>query len=45
MESKYGDAYEGYYEYEFLFGGEIIKDKVKVYCLDYYPHTKYEVEI
>ncbi len=44
-QTKYPDAYEGYYEYEFLFRDEIMKDKVKVYCLDYYPHTKYEVEI
>lgn len=44
-QTKYPDYYEGYYEYEFMFGNEIHKDRVNVYCVDYYPHTKYEVEI
>ena len=44
-QTKYPDEYEGYYEYEYLFGNELTKDVVKVYCVEYYPHTKYEVEI
>lgn len=44
-QTKYPEEYEGYYEYEFPWEGEILKDKVKVYCLEYYPYTKYEVEI
>ncbi len=43
-ESKYGDTYEGYYEYQFDFNG-IQTEKVKVYCLDFFPLTKYEIEI
>ena len=39
------DSYEGYFEYEvddFNGGTEI--EKVNVYCVDFYPHTKYEIE-
>lgn len=42
-ESKYGDEYEGYYEYEFKFANEIVHNTIKVYCIDYYPHTIYEI--
>jgi hypothetical protein len=45
-DSKYPDDYEGYFEYEvddFNGGTEI--EKVKVYCVEFYPHTKYEKEI
>lgn len=45
-DSKYPDDYEGYFEYEvddFNGGTEI--EKVKVYCVDFYPYTKYEKEI
>ena len=44
-ESKYPDEYEGYFEYEvndFNWGAEI--EKVPVYCVDFYPYTKYEVD-
>ena len=42
-DSKYPDDYEGYFEYEvddFKGGSEI--DKVKVYCVEFYPLTKCE---
>jgi hypothetical protein len=45
--TKYPDDYEGYYEYEWknITRDEVIvvKDKVKVFCVEYYPHTTYEV--
>ena len=47
-DSKYPDEYEGYYEYE---SKRIVweelhleKDTIKVYCIEYYPYTEYEVE-
>ena len=54
-ESKYPDEYEGYYEYKYTvrtrnlktdeFENEEYKDKIKVYCVDFYPHTIYEVDL
>lgn len=44
--SKYPDDYEGYFEYQvddFNGGTEI--EKVKVYCVDHYPTTRYEVVV
>lgn len=45
--SKYPDDYEGYYEYRWRMptrdGVEEYTDTVKVYCLEYYPHTVYEI--
>jgi hypothetical protein len=47
-ESKYPDLddYQGYFTYAWknVTRDEVmvIKDKVKVYCVDYYPHTTYE---
>lgn len=44
--SKYPDELEGHYVYEVDdFNGEIEIEKVKVYCVDFYPHTKYEKQI
>jgi hypothetical protein len=47
--SKYPDEYEGYYQYEvsMIHSGRDQEpteyvDTVKVYCIDYYPHTIYE---
>lgn len=47
FDSKYPDDYEGHYEYEWK---NVVRDKVevevdtvKVYCVDFYPETKYEV--
>ena len=43
--SKYPDAYEGHFEYEVDdFNGGIEVEKVDVYCVEFYPYTKYEVE-
>lgn len=42
-ECKYSSYYEGYYEYKWENGMEIITDQVKVYCLEFYPNTIYEV--
>lgn len=42
-ESKYGDEYEGYYEYEFKFSHNMVRDTIKVYCIDFYPYTIYEI--
>ena len=44
--TKYPDEYEGYYQYkvsmiQYEKPTEYI-DTVKVYCIDYYPHTVYE---
>ena len=46
-ETKYPDDYEGYYTYSWT---SIIHnekttelDVIKVYCIEYYPHTVYEV--
>ena len=42
--TKYPDDYEGYYEYKYIVKqhdntiDEYI-DKIKVYCVDYHPHT------
>jgi hypothetical protein len=44
-ESKYPDEYEGYFKYkanDFNWDGEI--ETVTVYCVDFYPYTKYEVD-
>lgn len=43
--SKWPDDYEGHFEYEvddYNGGTEI--EKVNVFCVDFYPHTKYEIE-
>lgn len=46
-ETKYPDEYEGHYTYTYT---SIVRDQktteldvIKVYCIDYFPHTKYEV--
>ena len=45
--SKYPNDYEGYYEYEWkhVVGHEMYLeiDTIRVYCIDFYPETKYEV--
>jgi hypothetical protein len=41
-DSKYPDDYEGHFKYEDDNGGDV--ETVKVYCVDFYPETKYEVE-
>ena len=48
-QSKYPDEYEGYYQYKvkMIHSGRDEKvteyiDTVKVYCIEYYPHTTYE---
>lgn len=42
-DTKYPDSYEGYYEYfwQQIIHNEIIDvvDKIKVYCVNYHPHT------
>ena len=44
-ESKYPDDFEGTYRYEVDdFNGGLELEEVKVYCIDFYPHTVYEVE-
>jgi hypothetical protein len=45
--TKYPDEYEGYYKYKVMTNltdpqTEYI-DTVKVYCIDFYPHTIYEI--
>lgn len=45
--TKYPDEYEGYFEYECCkngndWNGETYIDKFKVYCIEFYPQTKYE---
>lgn len=42
-ESKYGDEYEGCFKYSFEYGGEEETHTVRVYCLEFHPHTVYEV--
>lgn len=46
--SKYPDDYEGYYEYKYHMilrdKVEVNLDKIKVYCIEYYPHTFYNIE-
>jgi hypothetical protein len=44
--TKYPDEYEGHYSYSYSW---IVKDEkvteidvIKVYCIDYWPHTIYE---
>lgn len=45
-ESKYGSDYEGYFEYECCKNdkdwSETYIDKFAVYCVEFYPQTKYE---
>jgi hypothetical protein len=44
-ESKYPDDYEGYFKYEVDdFNGGTELEEVRVYCVEFYPHTKYEVD-
>lgn len=41
----YADEYEGYYRYEVDdFNGGLELEEVKVYCIDFWPYTVYEVE-
>jgi hypothetical protein len=43
--SKYPDDFEGTYRYEVDdFNGGLELEEVKVYCVDFYPETKYEVK-
>lgn len=46
-ETKYPDEYEGHYTYSYTSIIRDVKtteiDVIKVYCIDYFPHTKYEV--
>ena len=44
-ETKYPDEYEGHYTYSYPSHDEESTelDVVKVYCINYYPHTVYEV--
>jgi hypothetical protein len=43
--SKYPDDFEGTYRYEVDdFNGGLELEEVKVYCIDFYPETKYEVK-
>jgi hypothetical protein len=46
--TKYPDDYEGYYEYECCKNGNdwnsgTYIDKFRVYCIEFYPETKYDV--
>ena len=44
-DSPYVESFDGYFEYEVDdFNGGIELERVDVYCVDFYPHTKYEVE-
>jgi hypothetical protein len=44
-ESKYPDAFEGTHIYEVDdHNGGTELEEVKVYCVEFYPYTKYEVE-
>ena len=44
-DSKYPDDFEGTYQYDVDdFNGGLELEKVNVYCVEFYPHTKYEVE-
>lgn len=43
-ETKYGGEYEGHHEYFWMFGDEPMNEKVRVFCIDFYPHTVYEVK-
>ncbi len=43
--SKYPDDFEGSYRYEVDdFNGGLELETVNVYCIDFYPETRYEVE-
>jgi hypothetical protein len=46
-EGKFPDEYEGYFTYAWknVTRDEVtvVKDKVKVYCIEYHPFTTYEV--
>ena len=45
--TKYPDEYEGHYSYSYSTMIRDVKhtdiDVIKVYCINYYPHTVYEV--
>ena len=44
--SKYPDELEGHHIYEVDdFNGGLEFEQVKVYCVDFYPHTRYEKQI
>jgi hypothetical protein len=42
-DSQYVESFDGYFEYEVDdFNGGIELERVNVYCVDFYPHTKYQ---
>ena len=42
-QTKYPDDYEGHFEYKVTMDNKTYTDQVKVYCIEYYPNTTYEV--
>jgi hypothetical protein len=50
-ETKYPDEYEGYYQYTYKYkynnttqSDEQLTDKIRVYCIEFYPHTVYDID-
>lgn len=41
--TKYPDEYEGYFEFKYVEFGKEYQEKVKIYCVEFFPHTIYEV--
>lgn len=48
FQTEYPDDYEGYYKYSWSYNvGDVIdegKDMVKVYCINFHPHTEYDIK-
>lgn len=43
-QTKYPNDYEGYFEYKVTMDNtKTYSDQIKVYCIEYYPNTIYEV--
>lgn len=42
FETKYPDEYEGYIEYKYEHNEEQYLEKIRIYCIEYFPHTVYE---
>jgi hypothetical protein len=40
--TKYPDELEGHFKYEYSFNDKKEIDEVKIYCVEFYPHTTYE---
>lgn len=41
-QTKYPDDYEGYFEYSYQHNGKTCVEKIKIFCIEFFPHTIYQ---